>query len=67
MNLLSDLSVYVKQNLCREHKNNGEVVGFEFVSRICLHKDDRKVLEYIKYTLDCGRLNTIYWCFQFHN
>jgi hypothetical protein len=36
----------------------GEAVGFEFVFRICLHKDDRYVLEYIKSILDCGRLNT---------
>lgn len=32
--------------------------GFEFVFRISLHKDDKKVLEYIKNTLGCGRLNT---------
>jgi len=45
--------------LCRVRKNKeGEAVGFEFVFRICLHKDDRNVLEYIKSTLDCGRLNT---------
>lgn len=31
--------------------------GFEFVFRITLHKDDQKVLEYIKNTLGCGRLN----------
>lgn len=31
--------------------------GFEFVFRISLHKDDQKVLEYIKNTLGCGRLN----------
>lgn len=36
----------------------GEVVGFEFVFKISLHKDDRNVLEYIKSTLDCGRLNS---------
>ena len=36
-----------------------EVSGFEFVFRIALHQDNRKVLEYIKYTLGgCGRLNT---------
>jgi len=33
------------------------VSGFEFVFRISLHKDDQKVLEYIKNTLGCGRLN----------
>lgn len=31
--------------------------GFEFVFRIYLHRDDKKVLEYIKNTLRCGRLN----------
>lgn len=31
--------------------------GFEFLFRIALHKDDRKVLDYIKNTLGCGRLN----------
>lgn len=36
----------------------GVVVGFEFVFRITLHKDDRNALEYIKATLGCGRLNT---------
>lgn len=36
----------------------GEVVGFEFVFKISLHKDDRNVLEYIKSTLGCGRLNS---------
>ena len=36
-----------------------EVSGFEFVFRIALHQDNRKALEYIKYTLGgCGRLNT---------
>lgn len=35
-----------------------QVIGFEFVFRISLHKDDRNVLEYIKSTLGCGRLNT---------
>lgn len=35
-----------------------EVSGFEFVFRIALHWEDRKVLEYIKYTLGAGRLNT---------
>ena len=35
-----------------------EVSGIEFVFRISLHKDDVKVLEYIKNTLKCGRLNT---------
>lgn len=45
--------------LIRGRKNKeGEIVGFEFVFRICLHKDDRKVLEYINNTLGCGRLNT---------
>ena len=28
-----------------------EVSGFEFVFRIALHRDDRKILEYIKDTL----------------
>lgn len=36
----------------------GLVVGFEFVFRIALHRDDRGVLEHIKCTLGCGRLNT---------
>jgi hypothetical protein len=36
----------------------GEAVGFEFVFRISLHRDDRNVLEFIKSTLGCGRLNT---------
>lgn len=45
--------------LIRTRKNaQGEVSGFEFVFRITLHKDDVKVLEYIKNTLGCGRLNT---------
>lgn len=45
--------------LIRGRKNKeGEIVGFEFVFRIYLHKDDRKVLEYINNTLGCGRLNT---------
>lgn len=45
--------------LCRVRKNKeGLVVGFEFVFRIALHRDDRDVLEQIKYTLGCGRLNT---------
>ena len=36
-----------------------EVSGFEFVFRIALHRDDRKILEYIKDTLKgSGRLNT---------
>ena len=35
-----------------------EVSGFEFVFRIALHKDDLKVLEYIKETLGCGRINS---------
>lgn len=45
--------------LIRTRKNeNKEVSGFEFVFRITLHRDDKKVLEYIKNTLGCGRLNT---------
>lgn len=45
--------------LCRVRKNKeGEVIGFEFVFRIILHKDDWKALELIKSTLGCGRLNT---------
>ncbi len=45
--------------LIRTRKNErGEVGGFEYVFRIALHVDDRKVLEYIKYNLGCGRLNT---------
>ena len=45
--------------LIRIRKNaKEEVSGFEFVFRISLHKDDVKVLEYIKNTLGCGRLNT---------
>ena len=44
--------------LIRTRKNEkGGVSGFEFVFRIALHKDDVKVLEYIKNTLGCGRLN----------
>lgn len=41
----------------RKNKQGG-VVGFEFVFRISLHKDDRNALEYIKSTLGCGRFNT---------
>lgn len=45
--------------LIRGRKNKeGEIVGFEFAFRIALHRDDRKVLEYIKCTLGAGRLNT---------
>lgn len=45
--------------LIRIRKNKqGLVVGFEFVFRIYQHKDDTKVLEYIKNTLRCGRLST---------
>ena len=44
--------------LCRARKNEGVVVGFEFVFKITLHIDDRNALEYIKATLGCGRLNT---------
>lgn len=45
--------------LIRTRKNaKEEVSGFEFVFRITLHQDDVKVLEYIKNTLKCGRLNT---------
>ena len=45
--------------LIRTRKNEkGEVGGFEFVFRIALHIDDRKILEHIKYVLACGRLNT---------
>lgn len=44
--------------LIRKRKNeNGEVIGFEFVFRLTLHQDDVKILEYIKNTLNCGRLN----------
>lgn len=43
----------------RKRKNeNKEVIGFEFVFIITLHKDEKKILEYIKNTLNCGRLNT---------
>lgn len=35
-----------------------EVSGFEFIFRIALHKDDKKVIEYIKDVLGSGRLNT---------
>ena len=35
-----------------------EVSGFEFIFRIALHQDDKKVLEYIKDVLGSGRLNT---------
>jgi hypothetical protein len=41
----------------RRNKEGG-VTGFEFVFRISLHKDDRAILEFIKTTLGCGRLNT---------
>lgn len=45
--------------LIRTRKNEKDKIsGFEFVFRISLHKDDKKVLEYIKSTLGCGRLNT---------
>ncbi|WP_431999002.1 LAGLIDADG family homing endonuclease [Streptomyces fungicidicus] len=45
--------------LIRTRKNEkGEVGGFEFVFRIALHIDDRKILEHIKDVLACGRLNT---------
>lgn len=45
--------------LIRTRKNEkGEVGGFEFVFRIALHVDDRKILERIKDVLACGRLNT---------
>jgi len=45
--------------LIRKRKNEkGEVIGFEFVFRITLHKDDKKILEQIKNILNCGRLNT---------
>lgn len=45
--------------LVRIRKNEKkEVSGFEFIFRIALHKDDRKVLEYIKDVLGTGRLNT---------
>ncbi len=44
--------------LIRKRKNeNKEVIGFEFVFRITLHQDDGKSLEFIKNTLNCGRLN----------
>lgn len=43
--------------LIRKRKNQDEVVGFEFVFRIALHIDDSKVLEFIKKTLNCGRLS----------
>ncbi len=42
--------------LIRVRKNNGEIVGFEFIFRIALHKNDLNVLEYIKATLGCGRI-----------
>lgn len=45
--------------LIRNRKNeNGEVIGFEFVFRLTLHSDDKKILEYIKNILNCGRLNS---------
>lgn len=45
--------------LIRIRKNDkGGVIGFEFVFKIALHHDDRNVLEFIKKTLNCGRLNT---------
>jgi len=43
--------------LIRKRKNQDEVIGFEFVFRIVLHIDDTKVLEFIKNTLNCGRLS----------
>ena len=45
--------------LIRVRRNKeGGVTGFEFVFRISLHRDDRATLEFIKTTLECGRLNT---------
>ena len=45
--------------LIRTRKSEKDTIsGFEFVFRISLHKDDKKVLEYIKNRLGCGRLNT---------
>lgn len=45
--------------LCRIRKNlKGDIIGFEFLFRISLHKDDIKVLEFIKSTLNCGRIDT---------
>nr|WDW20844.1 hypothetical protein [Valsa mali var. pyri (nom. inval.)] len=45
--------------LIRIRKNDkGGVIGFEFVFKIALHHDDRNVIEFIKKTLNCGRLNT---------
>lgn len=45
--------------MIRIRKNDkGGVIGFEFVFKIALHQDDRNVLEFIKKTLNCGRLNT---------
>jgi len=46
-----------RKKFSRKNKE-GVVVGFEFVFRITIHKDDRNALEYIKTTLGCGRLNT---------
>ena len=44
--------------MIRVRKNKqGLVVGFEFVFRISLRKDDSKVLDYIQNTLGCGRLS----------
>lgn len=43
--------------LIRKRKNKDEVIGFEFVFRIVLHIDDTRVLEFIKNTLNCGRLS----------
>lgn len=43
--------------LIRIRKNKDKITGFEFLFRIALHVDDTRVLEYIKKTLNCGRLS----------
>jgi len=44
--------------ICRVRKNTeGEVIGFEFVFRIALHKDDKNALEHIQANLGCGRIS----------
>lgn len=45
--------------LIRTRKNKeGSILGFEFIFRIALHYDDKNVLEFIKATLGCGRIDT---------
>ena len=44
--------------LIRVRKDNkGNTIGFEFIFRIALHKDDKNALELIKTTLGCGKIS----------